>query len=189
MAKKQSETPSGDGLELDRIELPSLASPGKQSESMPDPEREPAAHRGTGSSAKRGFRPLLIALTATLAMLEITAVYLWRQELKVSSLSFEGAPVSGSYLRVGPISTTIQNNEVIRLTLDIGCKNDTTKEKLAEKDSRIRDIVVSVITAPDTAPLLEKHQYDAVRAKIKERLGKLGSEPIGEVYFSELLTY
>lgn len=182
-------TSYGKGLELDTIELPTppLSSSGHKSRS--DTEPKSTFSLETASHGQRHLRLTFTAVITTLALLAALAIYLKKQSLEVSFLSLEKKAASDSYLRVGPISATLKNNEVIRLSLDIGCENDAAKKRLAEKDSRIRDKIVSVITAPDTITLLEKHQYDAVRSKIKEGLEKLYGEPVGEIFFAELITY
>jgi flagellar basal body-associated protein FliL len=191
MVNRHLETPAGNRFDRNKMEISKRASSGTVPEPASAAKPESASPPETVSSARRRrrFQPVLVALTATFALLAVTALYLWRQELKIPSLSFRNTVVSGNYLRVGPISTTIRDNEVIRLSLEIGYRNDAAKRRLIQKNSRIRDTIVSVLTEPDTTVLLEKHQYEAVRKKIKAHLRKMCAEPIDEVYFSELLTY
>lgn len=189
MEKNPSGKPPGSGLELDKLELPGHSSQEAVRELAADPEQEPALSSEPGYFGRRHLRLTLTAVITTLALLTVLAMYLKKQDLKISPLSLKRGALSDSYLRVGPITATIRDNEIIRLSLDIECRNDAAKERLAEKDSRIRDRIVSVITAPDTETLLRNQQYDAVRANIRKSLEKVYGESIGEVYFVELLTY
>ena len=189
MRKNPSKNTSESGLELDKLEILERSSPKTAVESTADSGRESTLSSETGSSGKRHLWLALAAVTVTLALLTAIAIYMKKQDLKVSVLTLKKTSFSESYLRVGPITATIQNDEIMRLSLDIGCKNDAAKKRLAEKDPRVRDKIVSIITAPDTKTFLKNHQYEAVRAKIKESLEKIYDEPIGEVYFAELLTY
>lgn len=189
MEKNHSSPPTGSGLELDKIEIPTRSSLDTVHKSTSDADRKPALSPETTSPGKKHLRMTLAAVITTLALLTALAVYLKKQDMEVSHFSVKNTAVSENYLRVGPISATMKNNKIIRLSVDIGCENNTIKKRLAEKDSLIRDKIVSVLTAPGTDTLLKKHQYDDVRAKIKESLEKIYGESIGEVYFAELLTY
>ncbi len=189
IGKGPLKNPSGNGLELDKLEVPARAMPETVRQPTADSERKPTPSPGTGSSGKKHLRLTLTVVIVTLALLAVIATYMKKQNLRVSFLSLKKSSFSDSYLRVGPVTATIQTDEVIRLSLEIGCANDSVKEKLAEKDSRIRDKIVSVLTEPDTKTFLQNHQYEAVKAKIKNGLEQIYGESIGEVYFAELLTY
>lgn len=189
MEKKQSKTPAGGGLELDRLEIPDRSSPNAVRKPTADPELKSTLFSDIGSFGKKRLWLTVTAVATTLVLLAALALFLKRQYLKVSFLALKNIAVSDSYLRVGPITATIKNDEVVRLSLDIECKNNSVKKRLAEKDPLIRDKIVSVITAPETGALLKNHQYEAIRAKIKENLKRIYGESIGEVYFAELLTY
>lgn len=189
MEKKHSSQPPGSGLELDKIEIPTRSSPDAIRKSTSGAEQKSAFSSETASSGKKHLLLILTAVITTLALLAALAAFLKKQDLAVSYFSVEKTVGSENYLRVGPISATMKNNEIIRLSVDIGCENKAIKKRLAEKDPLIRDKIVSVLTAPGTETLLKKQQYDTVRAKIKESLEQIYGESIGEVYFAELLTY
>jgi flagellar basal body-associated protein FliL len=189
MGSNHLKIPPTSGLELDKIEILTHASPDIVRKPTSDTEWKSAFSAKTASPAKKHLRLMVAAVITTLALLVIMAVYMRKLNLAVSFLSSESTAVSENHLRIGPISATMNNNELIRLSVDIECKNDVIKKRLAEKDSRIRDKIVSVITAPGTETLFKNHQYDAVRAKIKESLGKIDGESVSEVYFAELLIY
>lgn len=189
MEKNHSSPPTGNGLELDKIEIPKRASPKARNKPTANTKQKPAFPPETTSPGKKHLRLTLIAVITTLAVLGTLAIYLKKQDLAISSFSGKNIAVPENYLRVGPISATMKDNDIIRLSVDIGCKNNAIKKRLAEKESLIRHKIVSVLTAPGTDTLIKKHQYDAVRKKIKESIEKMYGEPIGEVYFAELLTY
>ena len=189
MGEKPLENMSGNGLELDRLELPSRSSPETVDKSTAGSEQKTALSSGTDWFRKRHLWLALTAVTVTLALLTIMAIYMKKQNLEVSFLTLKNTSFSNSYLHVGPVTATIRNDEIIRLSLNIACKNDAVKERLAEKDSRIRDKIVSVISAPETKTLLENHQYEVIRGKLKQSLDTIYGNAIGEIYFDELITY
>jgi flagellar basal body-associated protein FliL len=121
---------------------------------------------------------LLMALTARFKPQEFSITYQSRQEKP-------GVPLE-NYLRVGPVTTTLANEDIVKFSIDIECKTLELKEKLAGKDSQIRDKIIAVLMEPGTDTLIAKRDFEAVKAKIKERLGDL---PVDDIYFSELLLY
>lgn len=130
----------------------------------------------------------LVAILAVLALLmALTALF------KPDDLSFTIRPETETsdsplenYLRVGPVTTTLANEDIVKFTIDIECQNAELKEKLARKDSQIRDNIIAVLTEPGTETLISKRDFDTIKAKIKERLSDL---PVNEIYLSELLLY
>lgn len=180
---------SENGLELDKINLSQL-SPTSVDEPKPkSPPPPPIAEEETFREKKRFRRLTLIIAPAVLAALICLIVIFKQQNFSFGFLSGKTGSSVESYLRVGPISATLANEDIINFSLDIDCGSEALKERLAGKDSQLRDRILSVITAPGTEELLETRQYAEIKAKIKESLGDVTSEPIGDIYFADIIVY
>jgi flagellar basal body-associated protein FliL len=131
----------------------------------------------------------LLTILAILAILMVITIFFKRQELSFTFLGGKGDASMENYLRVGPITATLANEDIIRFSVDIDCMDKKLKERLSGKDSKIRDRIVSIITAPDTEELLKKQRYDEIKTKIKKSLDGISSEPIGDIYFADIIIY
>ena len=188
MEKDPGKNLSDSGLELDMLEISKRPSSGKIRTQTGCAEQKPFLPETAQRERKGGQLVGAMIITAVILLVAMVA-YLQKQNLFINFLSGSAGKGSGDYLRVGPVSATLADNDTIMLTLDIDCKNDSLKKNLAGKDSLIRDKIVSVITAPDISTFLKQHKYGAIRARIRKSLEEVSGEPIGEVYFAELTTY
>jgi len=186
MGKKTSKESSENGLELDKITLSNLSS--NSVPQKPTPKSPPAAEKNDHQE-KKWLRPALIVTMTTLAVLICLFIVLNRQDFSFSFLSSKTGNTAENCLRVGPISATLANDDIINFSLDIDCGSESLKERLSGRDSQLRDKILAVITAPGTDKLLENKQYEEVKTKIRESLGTVISEPIGEIYFAEMIMY
>lgn len=188
MIKDEKIELSGGGLELDTLDgftIPTVKSV-KQTPRTPQ-------ELDSGQEKNRSDRKFLYVGPAIavflLVLLTVLAFQYARQDL---SLSFQGGSRGGTsehYLRVGPVSATLPNSDIVKLSVDIGCRNKSDRKRLAEKDSLLRNQIVSVLTEPETGSLFEDQRYDEVKAKIKKGLEQIGEKPVGEIYFSELRVF
>jgi flagellar basal body-associated protein FliL len=175
------------GLELDKIEIKGHAPNASSPKPAPQPS-SPTAAEAPDHLEKKRTRLTLIVAPVALILLIFLIVLFKQQNFSFNFLTGETSTAE-NYLRVGPISATLANNDIINFSLDIDCRNEDFKEKLSGKDSQLRDKILSVITAPGTEELLENQQYEEVKAKIRESLGNITSEPIGDIYFAEIIVY
>lgn len=189
MNEKQTQNASKEGLELDKIEIPTSSPSARKNEKKPERTEEPTLSFEIPSPGRRHFRSTLPVILATLAVLIAVGIFFKRQNLTFDYLSEDADQISENLLRVGPVTATLANNDLIRLTLDIDCGEISLKKKLAKKDSLLRDKIVAVLTEPETGDLLKKQQFDEVRDRIKSSLSDIENTSIGEIYFTELLTY
>jgi len=207
MAKKPGEEAAGSGLELDKINLSGLGSGnarkpmhvedpgvgvedsvvGSKGSASGVPGPKPAAENTPQNKKKSNLT--LISILAVLALLMALTAFFKQQDYSFTFLSGKSDTSQENYLRVGPVTATLSNEDIVKFSIDIECGNADLKEKLAEKDTQIRDKIVAVLTAPGTEELIKKRDYEAIKAMIKENLGGLGHDAIKEIYFAELLLY
>lgn len=193
MAKEPSKTHLDSGLELDKINLPNISS---RDESGPKPAQNPVAggtHRKPAPESmpqnEKKTNLALFSVLAVLVLLMALTAFFKQPNYTFKFLSGESDAPYENYLRVGPVTATLANEDIVKFSIDIDCGSDDLKEQLAGKDTQIRDKIVAVLTAPGTEELIKKREYEAIKAKIKESLDGLGSESINDIYFHELLTY
>lgn len=179
----------GDGLELDKLEIPKRSPSIQKSTQKTDSPEKSFRSSEKSRSGKRHLRLPAATVITTLVFIVAAGIFFNRGDLTLGYLSREADSVQESLLRIGPVTATMANNDIIRLTLDIDCGEASLKQKLSEKDSLIQDKIISVLTDPETEALLEEQEFDAVRTMIKTSLYGIDDSSIDEVYFVELLTY
>lgn len=185
MTEEKEPELSDAGLELDAIDVSGIAATkSDEPASRPSQEPDPASVK-TGSDRKKRLVGPVVAI-CLLVLITVSAFLFSNQDLQFSLQPEKQGSTSEQYLRVGPISATLPNSDIINLSVDIGCRNDSAKKRLAKKDSLLRNQIVSVLTAPETGKLFEDQRYDEIKARIKNGLEKISEEPVGEVYFAEL---
>lgn len=200
MAKGPGKKTAEGGLELDKINLSGLASENARKPArIGDPgvgtenpaagisDQKPAADNALQN--KKKFNLALISFLAILALLMALTAFFKQQDFSFSFLSGESDTLFENYLRVGPVTATLANEDIVKFSIDIDCGNADLKEQLAGKDSQIRNKIVDVLTAPGTDELIKKRDYETIKAKIKENLGDLTSDDINDIYFADLLMY
>jgi flagellar basal body-associated protein FliL len=193
MATPPENNSTPDGLELDKISLSGFP---QGTAPKPESERKPATAKAGRPATPKKNKPRnriktnlpLLAVLAALALFIALATVFKKQDFSISPLKGSEGAVSSpeSYLRVGPITTTLANDDIVKVTIDIDCKTPKLKERISGKDSQIRDQIIAALMEPETGALLSGHDYEAVKARIRERIGDL---PVGHIYFSELLLY
>ncbi len=179
---------AADGLELDKINLSDFAQ-GNALRPMPDADESPQQPPDNASKRYKKFRMALFAILGILVLLMALIALVKQQDLSFGLFTGKSDGSLKGHLKVGPISATLSNDDIIRFTVDIDCGNEKLKDVLSKRDSQIRDKIVSIITTPEAEQLLEKRQYDALKSKIRKGLDDITTEPIGDVYFSDLITY
>lgn len=190
MAKTFGKKTGDGGFEIDKVSLANLASKSTRNPTTAtDPADRPAPPKSEG--ARFGIKKTNLAVLAVLAVLMLLmalTAFFKPQEFSITFRQGTEKPdvPLKNYLRIGPITTTLANEDIVKLSIDIECKNAELKEWLAGKDALIRDKVIAVLTEPGTETFLVKRDYESVKTKIKERLGDL---PVDSIYFSELLLY
>lgn len=189
MAEDNKTKVNGGGLELDTLDE-FIVPTAKTNKPAPRPERakrpEPVeAPAETGPNRKKRYVVPIIA-GALIVLLIVLAFQYARQDFTLSLESAKQGGISESFLRIGPISATLPNSDVVHLSVDIGCRNTSEKERLSKKESMLRNSILAVITAPETGKLFEDQQYDEIKGQIKKDIEKVTENPVGEIYFSEL---
>lgn len=191
MKKTTSEVSDESGLELDKIRLPKLPADSAAGKAAPEPSPPPAPEKP--GPRKRGRSRLAPVIALGILAVLISVIVLFRQQhLSLNFLNGETAGTENAgerYLRVGPISATLANQDIIIFSLEIDCGDEGLKKRLTARDSQLRDSILSVITAPGTDTLIRNNQYDEVKAKIRKNLSAAVSESIEGIYFAEMIIY
>jgi flagellar protein FliL len=189
MVLDKSEIDADSAIELDKLEIPTLPSKNFQRK---EPQRIPVPESKVPLKPAK-IKGLWWKLSIVAGVLIVTAVCLILYEKKDINLQFytdRASKVPANYLKVGPVTATIGNNDILRLTLEINCKNRKIKNDLKRMDSKIRDKIVNVLNKPDTQQLIKSNDYDTLRARMKKNLNSLlPDEAIEDIYFSQILTY
>ena len=176
------------GLELDKFNLP---------DSMHTPESGKMAKKG-----KKGLEPKLsavyvsnftIALIIGGIILSLAFVYLlWDQEIiKVSFIeSMPHQQMSERIVTVGPVMASLGNDEHIKMTVQIECKNPKLKDMVSNMQKRIQNKIMLLLANPTARRLVSQGDFNALKPLIKKEVERLlnGGE-VESVYFSQITRF
>ena len=186
MAKDPDKETAENGLERNKINLSNILSE-DSSKSVPAADQTPPPAT-MPNSGKRSILSVAVILSV-LALLAIIAIFFKQQDLTITYMTGTTDTSPENYLRVGPVTATLANEDIVKFSINIDCRNADLKAQLAEKDTQIRDKIVSVLTAPETEELIKKRDYEAIKAVLKESFGDIGPESIRNIYIADLLMY
>lgn len=155
------------------------------------PHRRPAGklEPPPGKTKKKARYYLVAVLVGVSLLLLVSAtVFFQKQDLSFSLLSGHTGSTSKQkhYLRIGPMSATLSNQDIIKFSVEIDCGNDAAKERLSEMEPLLKNQILAVITAPGTAELFDAHKYEEIKTQIREHIQEGCKEPVVDVYFSEM---
>lgn len=197
------------GFELDKIDIsaikdvstsspppkpaaPAKKAPKKKKQAADKPERtgpEPGPPPSAGVSRK----VKLAVATASILMVAVTAVFLvFREQIDLQLPFFQssdgGKPAT--YISVGPVITSIDSGDLIKMTLDINCAKKSYKKKIAGLDSQIRNRVVWALQTPKAQYYMQSGDYFGLRKYLSASVMEvLPENSVKEIYFSEFLRY
>ena len=177
------------GLELDKINLSNILSDDSSKSVLPETDRTPTPPpETTPRNEKSPILPAVVIL-AVVASLAVIAFFFKQQDLTINYMTGTTDTSPENYLRVGPVTATLANEDIVKFSIDIDCRNADLKAQLAEKDTQIRDKIVSVLTAPETEALIKKRDFEAIKAMLKESFADISPESIRNIYVADLLMY
>jgi flagellar basal body-associated protein FliL len=94
------------------------------------------------------------------------------------------------FATVGPVMTSIGQNQHIKMTVRIECKNTRLKEKVAEIESAVKSKLLFVLSSPEVKEKLRLQDYAAIKAFFKKEVDSLlPNDTVEAVYFSEIIRY
>lgn len=195
MVLDNSENDKG-AIELDKIEIPTLP-PQKKQPKEPQESTETKVSSAPKPEAPvkppsdlKGQHWKLSIIVGGVALAAVLMFVFYGNTLNLPFISKKISGPPANYLKVGPVTATISNNDIVKMTVEINCKNKKVKNKLKKMDLVIRDRMLNVLNKPDTQKLLKSNDYNAIRSRIKENLiALMPDQAIQDVYFSEFLTY
>ncbi len=190
MAAKKKE-PENFGIELDQLEIPPLPTTARAA-----PKRRPAERSRVKTTPELPAEPKqrtwlkLSIIIGVLLFAGMSILFYEREELLFLFRTNQTSNLPSQYFRVGPLSATTANNDLVKVTLDIACKNKKLKNKVSKMDSLIQDQIVRVLSRPETQQLLQANDFNTLQANLRMELNTLFPEQaIDDIYFSEFLTY
>ncbi len=188
-----AEKPTDNGLELDKIDVGGPP-PRQSSRKAPQSNGDQPPLPTTAPSV--GWRRPSLLLIAAVAMVGFTAFFLQQKTFFFNFLTGGGGNTHEEYLRVGPLTASLAQKELVRLTIDIDCNSKRLKEKIATADARLRNRIVAVLADPAVESLYRKRNFKAIKARIRSEIrAELRPEladarkDIGPIYIAELLLY
>lgn len=177
------------GLELDKMEIPEVLRTPKSQDGGYRGIRQPSSHRGGFS--RQAVLKILVLITGVLLPF-VLMFLLWDQG--VVDLPFLGSKKAQRVLKrfttVGPVMTSIGDNEHIKITVQIECKDSALKKKITALAPAVKGKLLVVLSSPEVKEKLRRQDYGALKSHFKAEIDSLlTKESVKAVYFSDILRY
>lgn len=177
------------GLELDKMEIPAVS----RRDSAGDGGYRGVQQRSLSAGASRKHSILKILLLVSGVLLPFVLMFLlWDQgfvdlpllESKKAQRELE------RYATVGPVMTSIGQNQHIKLTVQIECKDTRLKKKITGISSAIKSKLLVILSSPEVKDKLRLQDYASLKSYFKEEIDSLlQKESVEAVYFSDIVRY
>jgi flagellar basal body-associated protein FliL len=177
------------GLELDKMEIPSSSQTAHPQEAGYRGVQQRSVPRG---QAKKHSMFKTLVLISGLLLPTVLLFLLWDQGvvdlplLKSNKVRREHE----RYATVGPVLTSIGENQHIKLTVLIECKDTRLKKKVADISSAVRSKLLVVLSSPEAKEKLRLRDYTSFKSHFEEEINRLlPNDSVEAVYFSEIISY
>lgn len=192
------------GFELDKIDISAIKKP---PESSPRPKPAHPAKQPSEPGKLTADKPVpdpmpstgvsrkvkLAVVAASVLMVALTATFLvFREQIDLQLPFFQSSETGkpATYISIGPVMTSIDSGDLIKMTLDINCTRKSYKKKIAGLDSQIRNRVVWALQTPKAKYYLQSGDYFGLRKYLSTSvMDVLPENSVKEIYFSEFLRY
>ncbi len=194
MTKKNTKPLGTDsGFELDKIDPGHLPPPPSTHEipgAVPHAPADAKPAVGLRSIPKK----LMIALTtASVLLVVLTGLLLIDSNTVRLHLPFFGTNIHkkpDTYVSVGPVITSVDSGDLIKMTLDINCSKKSYRKTVRELDSRVRSRIIWALQTPTAAGLLRSGDYMGLRRYLAARVKEVFPKGmVTEIYISQFLRY
>lgn len=177
------------GLELDRMEVPPVSRI-KRSDDGGYRGVQKRSSSTTGPNRQAIIKILLLVSGVLLPF--VLMFFLWDQGVvDVPFLKSRKAQrVLKRYATVGPVMTSIGQDQHVKLTVQIECKDTRLKKKISEISSAVKGKLLIVLNSPEVKEKLLHQDYAPVKSRLKKEIDSLlQKESIEAVYFSDIVLY
>jgi len=94
------------------------------------------------------------------------------------------------YATIGPMLTTVGEDEHIKLTVAIECKDSSVKRRLSDEASAVKNSILMVLGTARAREYLGRKDYAALRPYLVEEIRRrFPHQAVKDIYFSEILRY
>jgi flagellar basal body-associated protein FliL len=136
----------------------------------------------------------MIALTtASVLLVVLTGLLLIDSNTVRLHLPFFGTNIHkkpDTYVSVGPVITSVDSGDLIKMTLDINCSKKSYRKTVRELDSRVRSRIIWALQTPTAAGLLRSGDYMGLRRYLAARVKEVFPKGmVTEIYISQFLRY
>ena len=177
------------GLELDKMEIPSVSSTKKVAEGgyRGVQDRSDSGKEWSWASKLKAFL-LILGVLLPLALI----FFLW--DKGVVDLPYLGSKSVARelerYATVGPVMTSIGKNQHMRLTVQIECKNAKLKNRVNEISSAIKSKILEILSSPEAKDQLRRQDYASLKSEFKKEINRLlRKSSIKAVYIADIVRY
>lgn len=155
----------------------------------PPPNPDPLSVDRTMASSRMKWAMLascILLVFVTALMLTVSSnvnIFRWLSDN-------DDLPRPETYVSIGPLISSVDSGDLIRMTLDIGCNKKSYRKKITELDAEIRNRLVWAFQRAEAEKLMAAGDYFALRAYLSESVMEiLPKGTVSEIYMSEFLRY
>ena len=94
------------------------------------------------------------------------------------------------YATVGPVMLSVGENQHVKVSVNVECKNKKLKKRLAKMDSALRNRILMVMDRPEVKDLIEKQDYESLKPLFEKEINKLiPKNTIENIHYIDIIRY
>ena len=124
-------------------------------------------------------------------LLAVTMVTITQKvNISIPFFGAENEPKSDTCVSVGPLISSIDSGDIIKITMNIDCTRKSYRKDIAELDTEIRNQIIWSLQNPEVKKFISEGDYCSLRQIIGDSIKNIVPQgTVKEIYLSELLRY
>lgn len=183
------------GFDLDEIRHVGSSRPSEKKQNTDAPKAEIPKNPDPLPGDRIITSPMIkwVMLASCIFLVFVTGLALtFSSNISISSLFPDNGDLSKpeTYVSIGPLISSVDSGDLIRMTLDIGCNKKSYRKKITELDTEIRNRLIWAFQRSEAEKLMAAGDYFALRAYLSESVMEIIPKgTVSEIYISEFLRY
>jgi flagellar basal body-associated protein FliL len=142
-----------------------------------------------GISSKKKLSVLVIFILLV-SVMAVTFMVFGKMNILLNFSKSKDYAKPDTYVSIGPVVSTIDSGDLIRMTLDINCIKKSYRNKVTGLDTEIRNRVIWALQTPQAEKFMASGDYVALRAYLGRNVREVIPDGlVREIYISDLLRF
>jgi hypothetical protein len=182
------------GIELDMLSFVSKRKAPVKKIKSGAPDTHPNPVKTFSADSNRNLSKIKLLVFGSSILLLLLAVIMLPNKGKMDiSIPFFGSKNKSkldTYVSIGPLISSMDSGDVIRITMDINCAKKSYRKQIADLDTEIRNQIIWSLQKPEAEKFMAEGDYYSLRSFIGNSvMGVIPKGMASEIYMSELLRY